>query len=837
MSELITYQCELKEGIHARPAGHIERLCNTFQSEVVWKNTRTGLQGNAKSALSIVATDTLFNDECQITISGDDEFDASLQFGELLGKLASFETTHNDEACAAPDGYLPRSLRELRADYVQGTRISGGVAIARPLLIQSLSLADLSVRNPGFIDTPAQEKARLLDGLESLKREKEASLANSSGVEHDIIQAHLSIITDIAFQGNIAQYLSENTNVWAAIVRAATDFCDILNQSSSKYIKERTLDVLDITVQLLGHIYGEDVLPRSSLELHEPVIILANNLTPGKFLGINKAYLAGMVLTATGKMSHTAILARSLGIPTLTDIDFSALDLPSREAIVIDGDLGMMIARPDENMLRYYRHEIVIRQTMQQEILADISTPAATSDGHEIAIAANIASLTEAEAAFSNGAEGVGLFRTEMSFMDRETPPTLEELTALYTRVVRLADGKPVIFRTFDIGGDKPVDYLSIVVEANPFLGYRAVRTYPRYLDLFKMQLRAILSASAAGDARIMIPMIASVDEVIWCREVLQTVQQEMSAARLPYRENIEMGVMLEVPSVMFAVPEIAEHADFFSVGSNDLTQYFFAADRGNTQVESVYDNYSPAFLRAMKFVADQMHRAGKWIGICGELAATNDFLPLFIGMGFDELSMSNAAVPVVKHALRDMDYEKCQALVTNVVAAKSTAQVKALLDHPDVKAKTSKPILGREFIIDNLDAANRNEVIKKLTDNLWLRHRTDNREKLCDDLWAREDTFPTAVGFGFAIPHTKSDHILHSTISVAKLISPVIWGEQQVDTVFMLTISKSAGNNEHMKYFSTLARKLMNEEFRNEIKNSVTSEALYNRIVRTLEV
>lgn len=834
MSEIITYQCELKDGIHARPAGHIERLCNTFQSVVCWKNIRNGLQGNGKSALSIVATDTLLKDACEITLSGKDAANAAQQLSALLKKLPSFEVSHEEET-AAPTGYLPRSLRETQLSFIQGSCISGGIAIAKPVRIQGLSLKEMQARNPCGEYSSEHQQRLFLAGLETLKHEKQTALEIKKGVEHDILQAHLSIITDITFQTRISAAIASGDNAWEAVIKAAMEFCEILNQSSSKYIKERTLDVLDITGQLLTAIYGAGILPQRSLELTQPSIIIADSLTPSQFLAINKEHLAGMVLSATGKTSHTVILARSLGIPTLTDIDFSTLALNTESNIIIDGNPGILITTPDEKVLRYYHNEIAIQQSMQQQMLANVRQPTITHDNHNIEIAANIASLAEAEAAFSNGAEGIGLFRTEMSFMDRETAPDYRELAELYGQIMQVAQGKPVIFRTFDIGGDKPVDYLSIGEEENPFLGFRAVRTYPRYRELFAMQLKAILSASALGDAKIMIPMIANVDEVIWCREVLEEVKSAMRDEGLAFNDGISLGVMLEIPSVIFAMSEIAEYADFFSVGSNDLTQYFFAADRGNTQVAAVYDNYAPAFLRAMQYAANEAHRAGKWIGICGELGASKDFLPLFVGMGFDELSMSGTSIPGVKHALRELSFAKCQALAQESVTLKRSAEVKAALRSPEVKAIDSMPILAPEFILCGLEARDKNEVIKKMTDNLWLHHRTDNRDQLTDDIWAREDSFSTAVGYGFAIPHTKSEHIHYSTISMATLAAPIMWDDQQVETVFMLTVSRSADPNEHMKYFSTLARKLMKEDFRNEIKQAENVTVLYNLMANTL--
>ncbi len=836
MSEVIIYQCELKDGIHARPAGHIERLCNSFLADVRWKNIRTGLEGSAKSALSIVATDTLLNDDCEITLSGEDARAAAKLLAALLRQLPAFETAEEAEP-AAQTGYLPRSLRETHLKFIQGTRISAGVAIAKPVLVQSLTFAEMLARNPATAPPDAHEKIVVIEGIEALKHEKQVALESKNGVEHDIIQAHLSIISDAVFLSAITGFIDKGKNSWEAIILAAMHFCDTLSRSSSKYIKERTLDVFDITAQLLTNIYGTDTLPQNSLALQEPAIILADNLTPSKFLGIDKSLLAGMVLLSTGKTSHTAILARSLGIPALTDIDFCALHLDPQQEIILDGNPGILISAPDEKVLRYYRNEMAVQRNMQQQMLANATLPAATADGYRVEIAANIASLAEAESAFGNGAEGIGLFRTEISFMDRETSPDYAELADLYTRVIKLADHKSVIFRTFDIGGDKPVNYLSIGEEANPFLGFRAVRTYPHYRELFAMQLKAILTASAHGNAKIMIPMIANVDEVIWCRDVLESVKGEMRNAGLTFNDSIELGVMLEVPSVIFAIQEIADYADFFSIGSNDLTQYFFAADRGNTRVAGVYDNYSPAFLRAMRFAVDEVHRAGKWVGICGELGASKDFLPLFTGMGFDELSMSGTAIPGVKHALRELNFDKCRRLAEEIVTLRRSDEVKSALRAPGVKTKSTRPLLAPEFILSCLAASDKNEIIKMMTDNLWLHHRTDNRDRLCDDIWTREDAFSTAVGYGFAIPHTKSDHILYSTISMATLDKPVMWGDQQVETVFLLTVSKSAEPNEHMKYFSTLARKLMKEEFRHEIKHAENATVLYNLMARTLEI
>lgn len=834
MSVALTWKCVLKEGVHARPAGYIERLCNLFTADVQWQNTRTRLTGNAKSALAVIATDTLQGDVCNITLQGDDEHSASVQLTDLLNQLDAWRDGQEENTELA-QGYLPRSLLETQAEFIAGTRVSGGVAIARPVIFHNLTLNEILARNPGGTFTLHGEKTRVSKGLQKLRREKEAQLNTSRSLEHDILQAHISLIADPQFLATLHGYLNDGHNAWSAVVQAAMVTSEALSGSTSRYINERTLDVFDIALQLLTQLYGADVVSQRPLTLNRPSVVFANSLTPSQFLALNKNWLAGIVLSSSGKTSHTAILARALGIPTLTGIDVSTLALRPEQEIVVDGDLGGLIATPTEKVLHYYRNERAVRHDMQQRMLASVHAPAMTTEGHRVEVAANIASLEEAQAAFDNGAESIGLFRTEMSFMERQSPPDYHELVALYSRVIRVASGKTVIFRTFDIGGDKPVDYLQREKEENPFLGFRAVRTYPPLHALFMVQLKAILTVSAASAAKIMIPMVAHVEEIIWCREQLALAKAQLRDEGIAFNDAIELGVMLEVPSVLFSVPEMAEFADFFSVGSNDLTQYLFAADRGNAQVRDIYDNHAPAFLRALQFAVDEVHRAGKWIGLCGEIAASSTFLPVLIGMGFDELSMNSPSIPGIKQTLRELSYPKCQGLVDEVLRVKLSAAVKQLLLSPDVTAVEQKPLIAPELMLWQLDATDKNDAIKKMVDNLWLHRRTDNRHKLCDDVWRREEPFPTVAGHGFAIPHARSGYASDSSISVATLSKPVFWGGQEVDTIFLLTISESASDTEHMTYFSTLARMLMNDEFITKTKNSTDSQALYRLLNRTL--
>ena len=445
MAVVITYVCELHEGVHARPAGYIARLCNLFGADIDWENTRTGLLANAKSALSLIASDTLVNDTCRITLCGEDETQAAVQLRTLLSDLPTFSL---EPEPITTQGYLPRCLRELNPQVIQGTRINKGAAIARPQIMQSLTFTDIIARNPGYIGNIESEKARFLTGLDALRVEQEAALGKNQGIEHDLIAAHLSLITDIAFQDSAIGYLNNNMNAWSAIAQASLDFCHQLERSPSQYLQERALDILDIATQLISAIYGEQALAYHPPLLTEPTIVFACHLTPNQFLALNRKHLAGLVLSSTGKTSHTAILARSSGIPTLADIDFSSLDFDVDQLIIIDGEPGILITHPDEKVLRYYRHEIAVQQDMQQRLRENALAPARTRDGHRVEVAANIASLAEAQAAFENGAESIGLFRTEITYMGRDYPPSCAELTNLYKQVVTLAGGKPVIFRT-----------------------------------------------------------------------------------------------------------------------------------------------------------------------------------------------------------------------------------------------------------------------------------------------------------------------------------------------------------------------------------------------------
>ena len=423
-----------------------------------------------------------------------------------------------------------------------------------------------------------------------------------------------------------------------------------------------------------------------------------------------------------------------------------------------------------------------------------------------------------------------------MLYMDRSSAPGENELYNIFCQALESANGRSIIVRTMDIGGDKPVEYLKIPAENNPFLGYRAVRIYEEYAVLFTTQLRAILRASAHGSLKIMIPMISSMEEILWVKEKLAEAKQQLRAEHIPFDEKIPLGIMLEVPSVMFIIDQCCEEIDFFSIGSNDLTQYLLAVDRDNAKVTRHYNSLNPAFLRALDYAVQAVHRQGKWIGLCGELGAKGSVLPLLVGLDLDELSMGSPAIPATKARLAQLDSRACRQLLNQAMACRTSLEVEHLLAQFRMNQQDTPLVTPRCISLDN-DWNSKEEVMKGMTDNLLLAGRCRYPRKLEADLWAREAVFSTGLGFSFAIPHSKSEHIEQSTISVARLKAPVMWGDEEAQFIIMLTLNKHAAGDQHMRIFSRLARRIMHEDFRNALVNASSGEAIASLLQHELEL
>ncbi|MBO4148605.1 phosphoenolpyruvate--protein phosphotransferase [Enterobacter ludwigii] len=833
MALVVEFTCELPNGVHARPASHVETLCNTFSSQIEWHNLRTGRKADARSALALIGTDTLAGDACRLVIQGEDEQNAHQQlehwireeFPHCDSPLAETITTELDP--------LPESLTRLNPTLFRAMPVCSGSAQGILTLLTSLDLNALT-------DLPdaknvEEEQSALNNGLTLLVKNIELRAMDSESTASAILDAHRSLATDTSLRQHLLAGVSQGLSCAQATIATANHFCDAFSRSSSSYLQERVLDVRDVCYQLLQHIYGEQRFPVPG-QLTQPTVCLADDLTPGQFLELDKTLLKGLLLKSGGTTSHTVILARSFNIPTLVGVDSEGLLQWRNQPVFVDGNAGAVVVNASDAVVRYYQQEARVQQAIREQQRIWLDREARTSDGLRIEIAANIAHAVEAVAAFGNGAEGVGLFRTEMLYMDRTSAPGENELYNIFCQALESANERSIIVRTMDIGGDKPVEYLNIPAENNPFLGYRAVRIYEEYATLFTTQLRAILRASAHGNLKIMIPMISSMEEILWVKEKLAEAKQQLRTEHIPFDEKIPLGIMLEVPSVMFIIDQCCEEIDFFSIGSNDLTQYLLAVDRDNAKVTRHYNSLNPAFLRALDYAVQAVHRQGKWIGLCGELGAKGSVLPLLVGLGLDELSMGSPAIPATKARLAQLDSRACRQLLNQAMACRTSLEVEHLLAQFRMNQQDTPLVTPRCISLDN-DWNSKEEVMKGMTDNLLLAGRCRYPRKLEADLWAREAVFSTGLGFSFAIPHSKSEHIEQSTISVARLKAPVMWGDEEAQFIIMLTLNKHAAGDQHMRIFSRLARRIMHEDFRNALVNASSGEAIASLLQHELEL
>lgn len=833
MALVVEFTCELPNGVHARPASHVETLCNTFKSHIEWHNLRTDRKADARSALALIGTDTLAGDACRLVIEGEDEQSACQHLEKWLREEFPHCDAPLEDVINTELDPLPASLTRLNPTLFRALPVCSGSAQGILTLLTSLDLNVLT--DLPEAKSPEEEQSALDSGLKLLVKNIELRALDSDSTASAILEAHRSLATDASLRQHLLAGVSQGLSCAQATIATANHFCDAFSRSSSSYLQERVLDVRDVCYQLLQQIYGEQRFPAPG-QLTQPTVCLADDLTPGQFLELDKTLLKGLLLKSGGTTSHTVILARSFNIPTLVGVDSESLLEWRNQPVFVDGNAGAVVVNASDAVARYYRQEARVQQALREQQRIWLDREARTADGLRIEIAANIAHAVEAQAAFGNGAEGVGLFRTEMLYMDRSSAPGENELYNIFCQALESANGRSIIVRTMDIGGDKPVAYLNIPAENNPFLGYRAVRIYEEYATLFTTQLRAILRASAHGNLKIMIPMISSMEEILWVKEKLAEAKQQLRAEHVPFDETIPLGIMLEVPSVMFIIDQCCEEIDFFSIGSNDLTQYLLAVDRDNAKVTRHYNSLNPAFLRALDYAVQAVHRQGKWIGLCGELGAKGSVLPLLVGLGLDELSMGSPSIPATKARLAQLDSRACRQLLNQAMACRTSLEVEHLLAQFRMSQQDT-PLVTPRCISLNNDWNSKEEVMKGMTDNLLLAGRCRYPRKLEADLWAREAVFSTGLGFSFAIPHSKSEHIEQSTISVARLKAPIMWGDEEAQFIIMLTLNKHAAGDQHMRIFSRLARRIMHDDFRSALVNASSEEAIASLLEHELEL
>ena len=554
-----------------------------------------------------------------------------------------------------------------------GIAASPGIAIGPAWIVQDVKL-DIPTDKSHDHDAELQK-------VKSAMTEAKAQVAQLRDKAHEkmgedkaaIFEAHMMVLDDPELISGIENKIKDDhLNAAHAVQTVIDQFVNLFEQMEMDYMRERAADIRDVGSRLLHILLGID--PRSLAEMDEPCIVVAHDLTPSDTAQMDKQKVLGFITNIGGRTSHSAIMARSLEIPAVVGLQTILSEVTQGEMLIVDGEAGHVIVNPSTAQLEEYRERQASYMAEKEQLKKLVHEPSVTADGVRVELAANIGSPADAARAKENGAEGVGLFRTEFLYMDRSDLPSEEEQFTAYKQVAETFAEQPVVIRTLDIGGDKELAYLALPEELNPFLGYRAIRLCLDRPDLFKTQLRAILRASAFGNIKIMYPMIATLDELRAANALLDEVKQQLTGEGIAYNTNIEVGIMIEIPAAAVMADVLAEEADFFSIGTNDLIQYTIAVDRMNEQVSYLYQPFHPALLRLIKNVIDAAHKKGKWAGMCGEMAGDPLAIPILLGLGLDEFSMSAASILPARKQLRTLRQSDMKKLAESALQ-KATAE------------------------------------------------------------------------------------------------------------------------------------------------------------------
>ncbi len=561
---------------------------------------------------------------------------------------------------------------------LKGIPASKGIAIG-PGLIYQPNLPPPSI---SYVEDAQQEYRRALEACQKAKADLDVVYQNaieSVGQESaEIFMAQRMMLDDPDLLETVEnKILSEHVNADAAFYAAAEGYAQALEALSDEYLRARAADVRDITRRVVRNLQNK---PIHATQLTRPTIILADDLAPSDTMQFSRAFILGFFTAGGGTTSHTAILSKALGIPAVVGGGKIPSDMTETTVLILDGDGGQLFIDPDEATLaEYSRRREELAEITRQEMRSALE-PALTRDGHRLEIAANIGNLNDATRAMKIGAEGVGLLRTEFSYIEQNAVPTEEDLVGAYSAIFRTFGDYPVVVRTLDIGGDKEMPHLKLPVESNPFLGVRGIRLCLRRPDLFKPQLRAILRAGIHTNLRIMFPMVAVASEIRQARAVLRECMDELERESLPYHHTPQVGIMVEVPSAALCADQLANEVDFFSIGTNDLTQYTLAVDRTNSDLSYLVSALQPAVLRLIQRVIEAGHAAGIWVGMCGEMAGEPLAIPILIGMGLDEFSMNPPAIPRAKEIIRRWETGAARALAERAVRCETPEEVVELV-------------------------------------------------------------------------------------------------------------------------------------------------------------
>ncbi|WP_338891280.1 phosphoenolpyruvate-protein phosphotransferase PtsI [Aeromonas rivipollensis] len=566
---------------------------------------------------------------------------------------------------------------------ISGILASPGIAFGKALLLKEdeivinqgkISADQIDVEINRFLEARTKSAAQ----LEAIKE----MAGRTFGEEKEaIFEGHIMLLEDEELEGDIRSFIKDNkASADKAIYEVIEQYAKMMAELDDPYLRERATDFRDIGTRLVKNVLGIAVVNLSTID--EEVILVAKDLTPSETAQINLKYVLGFVTDIGGRTSHTSIMARSLELPAIVGTNDITARVNNGDMLILDGINNQIIINPTAEQLTEAKKFQAQFQAEKDELAKLKDLPAITLDGHQVEVCANIGTVKDTEGAIRNGAEGVGLYRTEFLFMDRDALPTEDEQFKAYKEVAEAMPDQPIIVRTMDIGGDKELPYMNFPKEMNPFLGWRAVRIFFDREDIMHAQLKAILRASAFGKLRIMFPMIISVEEFRSLKATVEQLKAELRADGKAFDESIEVGIMIETPAAAVMAHHLAKEVDFFSIGTNDLTQYTLAVDRGNEMISAMYNPLSPSVLTLIKMVIDASHDNGKWTGMCGELAGDERATLLLLGMGLDEFSMSAISVPRIKKLIRNTNFEDVKAMADQALSYATAAEIEACVDN-----------------------------------------------------------------------------------------------------------------------------------------------------------
>ncbi|MNH74343.1 Phosphoenolpyruvate-protein phosphotransferase [compost metagenome] len=562
---------------------------------------------------------------------------------------------------------------------IEGIAASAGVAIARAFKLEH---PDYTINKQSVQSTEAEitrfdsALAKSQQELEAIKERTRVELGEKKA---EIFESHLLILNDPELIDPVRTMISdEQVNAEFALNETASQFISMFENMKSAYLQERAADMRDVTKRVLTHLLGLTYV--NPAEISEEVIVIAEDLTPSDTAQLNRKYVLGFTTNIGGRTSHSAIMARSLEIPAVVGTKEVVEKVSNGDLVIVDGLDGQVIINPTDEIVSEFRAKQLKYQEQRAEWNKLRDQKSVSKDGVHVELAANIGTPNDVAGVIDNGGEAVGLYRTEFLYMGRDKLPSEDVQFNAYKTVLEKMEGKPVVVRTLDIGGDKELPYLDLPKEMNPFLGFRAVRLCLDRTDIFRTQLRALLRASVYGNLRIMFPMIATLGEFREAKALLLEEKQNLIAEGIAVSENIQLGIMVEIPSTAVMADQFAKEVDFFSIGTNDLIQYTMAADRMNERVSYLYQPYNPAILRLVKMVIDAAHKEGRWAGMCGEMAGDTTAIPLLLGLGLDEFSMSATSILPARSLISKLSKAEMQELAAKALELQTAEQVVELV-------------------------------------------------------------------------------------------------------------------------------------------------------------